>query len=133
MKIAEFYCDLCGKKVEGEADYNQAVVLNHIRSSVSSKKTLDLYVCDNCVDIIQQTAEKTQEKLLRGERAEVKEEATTQENYNKEKTLEALNTLAKNYKEKGNKCPGVTCITDNCPFFNDIKKSCRLIIKQPVE
>lgn len=129
MKIAEFYCDLCGKRVEGQADYSEGVVLNNILSSMSSKKNLDLYVCDDCVEELNKKAEKTQERILRGERTEVKEETTTEEKTNKEKTLEALNTLANNIQTQGVKCPGINCITDKCPFLNDIKNSCRLIIK----
>lgn len=120
MKIAEFYCDLCGKKVEADPYDNEASVLNNIRSSMSTTKELDLYVCDSCVDRLKQTAEKTQERILRGEREEVK----SVNDVDKEETLKALKVLHDNYVNKDSICYGILCTEDNCPFSK--YDSCKL-------
>lgn len=122
MKIAEFYCDLCGKKVEGEANHTENVVLNNILSSMGSKKSLDLYVCDDCVEELKNRAEKTKERITKGEREVAEELKEAQEH--KEKVLNALKVLHDNYEKNHVMCDGIMCVGDMCPF--SIYDNCQL-------
>lgn len=134
MKIVRVYCDLCGE-LKGENVNNELDCLDLLFTPKASKVNVDLHVCKECLEMLNEKAERNRERVLLkslGVNATVKEEDTIEEikeQYpGKRKTLQALNVLAHNYSNNGVVCTSIDCKEDNCPF-NDENGLCTLKVE----